>query len=706
MAHLQQTRSSSPSTLSCITVRDESGDVSSTNYSTPPTSNPDALSTPAENDVSDILLQIKGRPLRARRSLNSYNESILAGTAKKSVSGRTTNISCATDKVLTGDQVDLNTIAGPKVLDSIRRITDDSPKEVHIVSIEKVIEDPLLAAPHRRRSTRLSLAARATERVVAAKDGVDEEEGMHRVLGKRKRKAMFGNTRSSTRSKAEVRCSRQGNKTVVPTDKRRRVSSSSSSAEIMKDETTTSISEYQRVKRWLACGLYVGQDSNTSPRAASARRRSKYSLPSAPNQRKFLPLPMFTGKRVVENGRDFRLPFDVFSPLPPGQPKPEEWRRTRKNVFIGEAANIWKKHKVQELSRCICTPETGCGENCQNRFMFYECDETNCNIGAEYCTNRNFQALKQRCKSGGKYHIGVEVIKTADRGYGVRSNRTFEPNQIIVEYAGEIITQDECEKRMKNEYKNNECYYLMLFDQNMIIDASRGSIARFVNHSCQPNCSMVKWTVAGKPRMALFAGERGVMTGEELTYDYNFDPFSVKNVQQCRCGASNCRGVLGPRSKEQFKPNKEKGTQRSCASSMKRKFVETSLSCVKGQPSKARRAKGTSLACAEGAGLRKSAVRPRNEACKNTVASLHKKTTARDNSSISSAFRARMTRPDSNTRVLGGGQKKYKLASHRAPRTASKAPNASREPQAHTRMGSVSKRGSRNSVAQRRIGLR
>jgi len=44
-----------------------------------------------------------------------------------------------------------------------------------------------------------------------------------------------------------------------------------------------------------------------------------------------------------------------------------------------------------------------------------------------------------------KYNVGVEVIKTNDRGYGVRSNRTFDPNQIIVEYTGEIITQEECE---------------------------------------------------------------------------------------------------------------------------------------------------------------------------------------------------------------------------------------------------------------------
>ena len=95
-----------------------------------------------------------------------------------------------------------------------------------------------------------------------------------------------------------------------------------------------------------------------------------------------------------------------------------------------------------------------------------------------------------------------------------------------------------------------QCYYLMDFDQQMILDATRGSIARFINHSCEPNCKMIKWTVSGKPRMALFAGDKGIMTGEELTYDYNFDPYSTKNVQECRCGAPSCRGVLGPKPKE------------------------------------------------------------------------------------------------------------------------------------------------------------
>jgi [histone H3]-lysine4 N-trimethyltransferase ASH1L len=89
----------------------------------------------------------------------------------------------------------------------------------------------------------------------------------------------------------------------------------------------------------------------------------------------------------------------------------------------------------------------------------------------------------------------------------------------------------------------------MSFDQKMIIDATSGSMARFVNHSCSPNCEMIKWVVNGLPRMALFAGSKPIMTGDELTYDYNFAPFS-NNIQKCLCGSDNCRGVLGPRPRD------------------------------------------------------------------------------------------------------------------------------------------------------------
>jgi histone-lysine N-methyltransferase ASH1L len=95
--------------------------------------------------------------------------------------------------------------------------------------------------------------------------------------------------------------------------------------------------------------------------------------------------------------------------------------------------------------------------------MYYECDETNCNSGKEQCGNRAFADLQERRKAGGKFRVGVEVIKTADRGHGVRANRQFEANQIIVEYTGEIITEDECDRRMNEVYKDNEVRYALLW---------------------------------------------------------------------------------------------------------------------------------------------------------------------------------------------------------------------------------------------------
>lgn len=111
----------------------------------------------------------------------------------------------------------------------------------------------------------------------------------------------------------------------------------------------------------------------------------------------------------------------------------------------------------------------------------------------------------------------------------------------------------------------------------MILDATKGSIARFVNHSCSPNCNMVKWVVKGKPRIALFALDRQIMTGEELTYDYNFNPFAANNVQECRCGSANCRGIVGPRPKgpqDKGKLEIVKNTLKAVGTTTKRKLKE------------------------------------------------------------------------------------------------------------------------------------
>ncbi|KAF2000770.1 SET domain-containing protein [Amniculicola lignicola CBS 123094] len=328
-----------------------------------------------------------------------------------------------------------------------------------------------------------------------------------------------------------------------------------------------------KTKKWLKQGLYVGQHREFDPRFSESQNRMRRKhLKNKENR--VLPLPMFAGQRMLETDpqtewRDFKLPFDTYNPLP-RKVKVDGWVKLHKNRFIGDASALWKREK-QDQSSCYCSVEDGCGESCHNRIMSYECDSTNCKLSPEQCGNRPFAQLKKRAKGNG-YDYGVEVVKTENRGYGVRAMRNFEPHQVIVEYAGEIITQAECERRMKQVYKKDTCYYLMSFDNKMIIDATRGTIARFVNHSCEPNCEMIKWTVGSEPRMALFAGSRGITTGEELTYDYNFDPFSSKNIQACRCGTESCRGVLGPRPKH--KQPEEKGLASALISGAKRTYQQ------------------------------------------------------------------------------------------------------------------------------------
>ena len=62
-------------------------------------------------------------------------------------------------------------------------------------------------------------------------------------------------------------------------------------------------------------------------------------------------------------------------------------------------------------------------------------------------------------------------------------------------------------------------YYLMMDSQRIIDAGPKGNIARFMNHSCKPNCETEKWTVNGDTRVGIFA-QADIPAGTELTFDY------------------------------------------------------------------------------------------------------------------------------------------------------------------------------------------
>lgn len=90
------------------------------------------------------------------------------------------------------------------------------------------------------------------------------------------------------------------------------------------------------VKKWLDRGLYAGQEASTDLfKGLAAHEKKKLAqlpeLATSGKVNKTLPAPMFLGLRMLIEGRDFKLPYDLCNPLPPGQPKPDEWRKMTKS---------------------------------------------------------------------------------------------------------------------------------------------------------------------------------------------------------------------------------------------------------------------------------------------------------------------------------------------------------------------------------------
>ena len=86
------------------------------------------------------------------------------------------------------------------------------------------------------------------------------------------------------------------------------------------------------------------------------------------------------------------------------------------------------------------------------------------------------------------------------------------------------------------------CSYMFRVDSDYIIDATKkGNLARFINHSCDPNCYAKIIPVGTEKRIAIYS-KRDIEVNEEITYDYKF-PLEDEKIP-CYCGAATCRGTL------------------------------------------------------------------------------------------------------------------------------------------------------------------
>jgi SET domain-containing protein len=137
------------------------------------------------------------------------------------------------------------------------------------------------------------------------------------------------------------------------------------------------------------------------------------------------------------------------------------------------------------------------------------------------------------------------VLVSPIHGRGVFAARTIRKGETIIEYRGRRTSWEEASEA---DGDGGDPYHTVLFslDDGRVIDAAvRGNAARFINHSCAPNCENYE---DDRGRVFIEA-RRTIRAGEELSYDYHLEVDGkvgprLKRAYACRCGAPRCRGTM------------------------------------------------------------------------------------------------------------------------------------------------------------------
>lgn len=146
----------------------------------------------------------------------------------------------------------------------------------------------------------------------------------------------------------------------------------------------------------------------------------------------------------------------------------------------------------------------------------------------------------------------IKVRRSPIHGNGVFANRDIPAGTEIIRYRGRLLTHEEADQRYGGNVDEGHTYLFTLNEHYVIDGNDNGNSARWINHSCDPNCQAVTVEDAReRPERDRIVIEalRDISAGEELSFDYGIvldvpHTAARKRVWACLCGSPRCTGTL------------------------------------------------------------------------------------------------------------------------------------------------------------------
>ena len=161
----------------------------------------------------------------------------------------------------------------------------------------------------------------------------------------------------------------------------------------------------------------------------------------------------------------------------------------------------------------------------------------------------------------------IVARRSAIHGNGVFAVAPIAKGERLVEYKGRRRTHEDVDAGDSGDVDSGHTFLFTLNDEYVIDANFEGNTARWINHSCDPNCEAVLEEDDGDDRRldkVFIEAIRGIAPGEELSYNYGITlaekhTKELKKVWECRCGAGNCTGtMLQPKSDKKSKKKDKK----------------------------------------------------------------------------------------------------------------------------------------------------